>query len=399
MQFYKVQVNIFMANFNSSEIQEDGKKMLGKLDLDVALSEIESFVQIPELSEFSQLAEKFLPKNLVKFGEDGKVSLLSLTDLQQALNSGLNDIKGYLEGEILGLFETVKGEIDAVYNEGKAVYQELSNMKSIFEKDNSKVADLALSTLNNATGLNLDVQALGSIYKTATNSIESFTKLSPKQLRDLSNPEYYKKVVNTTLNTALDATNTAALLATGQSLLNDQIDGSGYIDCFKENSKKKVDEKDGNQKIAVERKVYWGKGEGATPEAFAKKSNSGSKLVSDYSLAVDNSNILIGAKVKFSDDSKQREAVDTATPSKGLSPSGTYPVIGIYFDDKEKAMEYTKKYPEKIVTAIVELPTDQRKKEATKIKKNNKELEKKAEKLQTGEDVIKKLAELQATVG
>ena len=395
MLFYKFQVNIFM-NFNSSEIQQEAKNILSKLDLGVALNEIESIVQLPELSQFSQLAEKFLPKNLVKFGEDGKVSLLSLTDLQQSLNSGLNDIKGYLEGEILGLFQTVKGEIDAIYAEGKEVYQELSNLKSIFEKDNSKVADLALSTLNNTTGLNLDVQQLGAIYKTATNTIDSFTKLSPKQLRDLSNPEYYKKVVNTTLNTTLEATNTAALLATGQSLINDQIDSSGYIDFFKENAKKKVDEKDNTQKIAVERKVYWGKGEGATPESFAKKSNSGSKLVSDYSLAVDNSNILIGAKVKFSDDSKQREAVDTATPSKGLSPSGTYPVIGIYFDDKEKALEYTKKYPEKYVTAIMELPTDQRKKEATKIKKNNKELEKKAEKLQSKEEMVKRLAELEA---
>jgi hypothetical protein len=383
-----------MANFNSEELIQEAKALAEKLDAGMVLEEIQGFVNLPQLSEFSQLFEQFLPKNLIKFGEDGKVSLLSLTDLQQSLNNGLSDVKSYLEGEILGLFETVKGEVEAAYNEAKEIFQELNDLKSALEKNNSKIADLALETINGATGLSLDAQTLGSIHKTVTNTMESFTKLSPKQLRDLANPEYYKKVVDTTLNTALEATNAAALLATGESLLNDQLDSSGYIDLHKENAKKKVDKESNDIKVAVERKVYWGKGEGATQESYAKKSNSGSKLVNDYSLAVDNSNILIGAKVKFSDDKKEREAVDTATPSKGLSPSGTYPVIGIYFDEKEKALEYLKKYPQKYVTAIVQIPSDQRKKDAAKIKKNNKQLKEKVEKSQNVAENLMRIKEL-----
>jgi len=396
-----------MANFNSAELAEEAQQILGKLDEGVTLETLQSIVDIPQLSEFSQLAEQFLPKNLVKFGEDGKVGLPSLTELQQSLNKGLTDIKGYLEQEITGIFNELKGQAEAIYkeaeavfNEGKQILSELSDIKSVLESNNSKVADLALETLNGATGLNLDTQMLGKMHQTVTNTIDSFTKLSPKQLRDLANPDFYKNAVNVTLNTSLDVANTTALLATGESLLNDQIDGSGYIDVFKKTLKEKEDPEKNEIKIAVERKVYWGKGEGATPEAFAKKSNSGNQLKSDYSLAVDNSNILLGAKVKFSDDKKEREAVDTATPSKGLSPSGTYPVIGIYFDDKQKAMEYTKKYPQKYVTAIMKLPDDSRKKQASGLKKKNKDLQKKLASLQDkGENMKKLLAKGNEFVG
>ena len=89
-------------------------------------------------------------------------------------------------------------------------------------------------------------------------------------------------------------------------------------------------------KIPVKRTVYWGKGEGATPEGAAKKANTGNKLVDDYSLLVDNKEILIGCKVKFEDDKKEREAVDVATPSKGVAISKEYPTVAIYFDRKKR---------------------------------------------------------------
>jgi hypothetical protein len=383
------------VNLNGSEIKEDLQSFKEKLDEGVSLEMISSFVNLPELSEFSKLAEGLLPANLLKVGEDGKVGLLSLNELQQSLSKGLGDIKGYLEGEIFGLFNAIKGDVDNAVSEAKEVYKQLSDLGGSIQKDNSAIADLALSTLNGATGLNLNTQNLGAIYKTATNSINSFTALSPKQIKDLANPIFLGNIVKTATDTAIEAAGAASLLTAEESLINDQLDSSGYIELSKSSSNKYKGE-DGSIRIAVDRQVYWGKGEGASPEAAAKKANSGSQLVNDYSLAVDNSKIVIGHKVTFSDDSKEREGVDVATASKGLSIGAIYPVIAIYFDDKEKALEYSNSHP-RYTTAIIKNPSfTGNKEEKNKIKNKISENKAKIDKLQSGEEVTKKLKELQS---
>jgi hypothetical protein len=383
------------VNLNGSEIKEDLQSFKEKLDEGVSLEMISSFVNLPELSEFSKLAEGLLPANLLKVGEDGKVGLLSLNELQQSLSKGLGDIKGYLEGEIFGLFNAIKGDVDNAVSEAKEVYKQLSDLGGSIQKDNSTIADLALSTLNGATGLNLNTQSLGAIYKTASNSINSFTALSPKQVKELANPNFLGNIVKTTLDTAIEAAGAASLLTAEESLINDQLDSSGYIELSKSSSNKYKGE-DGSIRIAVDRQVYWGKGEGASPEAAAKKANSGSQLVNDYSLAVDNSKIVIGHKVTFSDDSKEREGVDVATASKGLSIGAIYPVVAIYFDDKEKALEYSNSHP-RYTTAIIKNPSSTgNKEEKNKIKNKISENKAKIDKLQSGEEVTKKLKELQS---
>ena len=381
-------------NFSGSEIKEDLQSFKEKLDVGISLETISSFVNLPELSEFSKMAEGLLPINLLKVGEDGKLGLISLNELQQSLSKGLGDIKGYLEEEIFGLFNAIKGDIDNAVSEAQSVYKELSDLGGSIQKDNSVIADLALSTLNGATGLNLNTQSLGAIYKTATNSINSFTALSPKQIKELANPNFLGNVVKTVLDTSIEAAGAASLLGAEESLINDQLDSSSYTNLHKSSSEKNKSE-DGSIKIAVDRQVYWGKGEGASPEAAAKKANSGSQLVSDYSLAVDNSKILIGHKVTFADDSKEREGVDVATSSKGLSIGAIYPVVAIYFDDKEKALEYSNTHP-RYTTAIIKNPSSTGNKEdKDKIKKKITENKTKIDKLQNKEEMMARLKELE----
>ena len=368
-------------NYNDPEFLKDLEKTKDKLDDSVSLEQIQGALNLPELSEFSKLAEGLLPENLIKVDENGKLGLPSLTELQGALFSGLSDIKDYLDKEISAAFNSIKGEIQNVMDEAKAVYDDLANLSETISNASSTVSDMAIDALNNATGLNVDAQDLGNIQKTITNSIESFTQLSPKKVKDLADPEFYGRVVNATLNTTLDLAGNAAQLAAMSGLIQDQVDSSGYVDMFKsaiERGKnllpKKNESDDTEYKIVVKRTVYWGKGEGATPESASKKANSGNKLVDDYSLLVDNSKVLIGSKVKFFDDQKEREAVDVATPSKGISISGEYPTVAIYFDTKEKAQAYMKARPDENVVAFVTVPSPKEKEKKQKIKKDAKEI-------------------------
>lgn len=382
-------------NFDAPDFQNDLKGVTEKLDSGFSLENFNSLSNLPELSQFSELAKGLIPSNLIKADEKGKLRLPSLTELQQALQSGLSDIKGYLETEITSVFNSLKGEVEGVVDEAKKVYEDLSNLASSIQKDSSKASDLALGALNGATGLNITAQDLGALQKTATNTIESFTKLSPKKLKDLADPEFFGRMVNATTNASLDMVGKNAELMSMESLINDQLDSSGYTKLHKssiESGKnvlpKEKESDDTSYKKVVYRAVYWGNGEGALPEANAKKANSGSKLVDDYSLAVDNSKILVGSKVKFSDDKKEREAVDVATPSKGITTSGENPTVAIYFDTKEKAQAYLKAHPERNVAATIVVPSEDENKKKQELKRKAKEKKK-----QMLEEEMKKLDE------
>jgi hypothetical protein len=334
------------VNFSASEVQEDLQSLKDKLEDGVTIDDLLGIVNLPILSEFSQSAEGLLPVNLIKIGADGKVDLLSLTELQQALSKGLGDIKGYLEGEVLGLFQTLKGEVEAVYDQAKEVYSEITNLGDTLKKDNSLVFDAAISALNGATGLNINAQSLATLKKAGQDTMKNFSNLSPKQIKDLADPDFFGKIVNTTLDASIAATGVAAEILGQQSISNTQLDNSSYMDLFKSASPEK------EKTIPVYRQVYWAKGEGATPEAAAQKSSSGAQLIDNYSLAVNNTDIQIGDKITFADDNKEREAVDIATKSKGLSITGPYPVVAIFFENRDKALEYQKNYSKYINATI-----------------------------------------------
>jgi hypothetical protein len=105
---------------------------------------------------------------------------------------------------------------------------------------------------------------------------------------------------------------------------------------------------------------------------------------------------LIGDKVTFADDSKEREGVDVSTSSKVLSIGAIYPVIAIYFDDKEKALEYSNSHNRYTTAIIKNRSSTGNKEEKNKIKNKITENKAKIDKLQNGEEVTKKLKELQS---
>lgn len=366
-------------NLNAPDFLNDLKNTKDKLDSGISLDEIQSALNVPELSDFSKLAQGLLPENLIKADVFGKIGLPSLKDLESTLYSGLTDIKDLVKNQITGTLDAITGQAQAVFDEAKSVYEDLGNMVSEIQKDSSTVSDIGLGALNNITGLNVTTQSVGNLQKSITNSIDSFTALSPKKIKDLADPEFYGRMVDATMQNTLDAAKKNAELAGLQGILNDQIDNSGYPAMFKsaiESGKnllpKKKESDDTQYKIVVKRTIYWGKGEGATPEGSSKKANTGNKLVDDYSLLVDNSKVLVGSKVKFEDDKKEREAVDVATPSKGISISTEYPTIAIYFDTKEKAQAYMKSYSNDVINAIITVPSQKENDIKQKIKEKAK---------------------------
>jgi len=367
------------VNFQSKEIQNSINELGNKIDGDFNLQKIMDVSKTPPLSQFAENAKKLLPENLTKIDLDGNLKMPPMTDLKNALSDGLNDIKGDIEKEVNAKVEAIRGEVNSIVNQGQEVFKQLTGAADTLIKNASNITNQALNVFNSAKKLDLNAKSVGALYNSASSTVDSFLKLSPKKLKELSsNGEYLNELKTNILDSALKKTGLTAQLNAGQSMINDQLDNSAYrslastsiLSKSKNVLPKEKNEKKEDFKIVtlVERLVYWGKGEGATPEASNQKSNSGAKLISDYSLAVDNLTVLIGCKVTFSDDKKERLGVDIVSPSKGLNKSSSDPVVAIYFDTKTQAIEYTKKYPNKNVSATIKFPTAEGQK-ATDVKK------------------------------
>lgn len=367
-------------NFQSKEIQNSINEIANKVDGDFDVQKILEVSKTPPLSQFAENAKKLLPENLTKIDIDGTLKIPSMTDLTNTLNDGLNGIKENLENEINGKIEAIKGEANSIINQGQEVFNQITGAADTLIKNASNITNQAINAFNNAKKLDLNAKNLGALYNSATTTIDGFLKLSPKKLKELStNGEYLNELKESVLDSTLKKTGLSAKLNSAQGMIHDQLDNSAYSSLHSSSilsKAKNILPKEKNQKkedfkivTQVERLVYWGKGEGATPEASNQKSNSGAKLISDYSLAVDNLTVLIGCKVTFSDDKKERLGVDIVSPSKGLNKSSNSPVVAIYFDTKEQAIAYTKKHPNKIVSATVNFPIANGQK-ATDVKKN-----------------------------
>lgn len=387
-------------NFESPEIQNALKEIEGKLVDGFDMNQLTSAGSLPSLSDFAEKAKGLLPENLSKIAPDGKIVMPTFTDLKQSLSNGLNNIKGELEKEITSKMDAIKGEANAIIQDGQEVFSQMQDASTNLQKNASLATNKALETLNGTINLKIDSESIGKVYNSATNTIDGFLTLSPKKLKELSsNTDYYDQLKKAALEASITKSGLTAQLNTQESLINQQLENSAYRDLFGSAiSSSKMgnifknlggNDKDFTLVISVERVVYWGSGEGATPEASAKKANSGAKLINDYSLAVDNSIILIGCKVTFSDDKKEREGVDVATSSKGINRSSTSPIIAIYFDTRDDAFAYVKKHPEKIVSATVKFPLsegqkviDAKKKYLEGIKNNIAEQDKKILELQ-----------------
>ena len=179
-------------NFESPEIQNALKEIEGKLGDGFDMNQLKSVGSLPSLSDFAEKAKGLLPENLSKIAPDGKITMPSMTELKQSISNGLGNIKGELEKEISSKMEELKGEANAVIQQGQEVFGQIKDAAANLQKNASLATNKALETLNGATSLGSVSQNIGKIYNSATNTIDSFLKLSPKKLKDLaSKPEYF----------------------------------------------------------------------------------------------------------------------------------------------------------------------------------------------------------------
>lgn len=310
---------------------------------------LQSF-KVPKLNDLSQLLLDLVPQKLTEFTEEGALKLLNPANLQDAIKSGIDGLQDQIEGEIKGVLDLVMNTANTVQdtvNQASEVVQGLSNLNLDVISNQSAFFEDAFKSLSNITNLNVDFGTVSKFGQTISQATNTLKDLTPKQIRDLADPEYYNQVVKDTLNTAntmLEAnvletaknfieipaniSSVGNLLTTANTLLGT---ASGPNANFKEYN------------LEVKISTYYGKGDGADIDAFNHKSATNKKLISGKSCAVDNVKILFDSKVEV-------PGLGTFTAVDKLKGGGAD--LQLYYETAQEALKAQAKLSGKVLVKV-----------------------------------------------
>ena len=325
-------------NFQGEELKKVPEHLLETLkdvEIPVDLNAILELVPLPDLGGLTNSFKSLLPQNLTTISVDGISQLLNPQALQEAIQNGVNDVKGLVEQQIKQALDQAMSVTNEVVGTAQSIVSEIAGLGQALTSLNIQYLDNALTKFLGVAGtMGVDTTQIAQIQSSFSPVLQSIQNLSPKQLRDLQDPAKYAEFLDTAVNTATQLVGDQAINQALQSVapsLNIQTlanlfkEGVGLFSTTGEGGAQEYDE-------LVEINTYYAKGEGADVDAAQKKSVTGRQLQSGKSCAVDNARIMFGSKVTTSLGTF--EAVDK---SKIPSSSGS-PVISLFYETQEEAI-------------------------------------------------------------
>lgn len=324
--------------------------LVDKLSEGVQLDKIVGSLKLPKLNNMSQLLTGLLPQNLSEFNAEGVLELLNPANFQDTLKNGINSLKDEIEGEIKGVLDEVINTANQIESTAKQVSSTIGNLGNLNILSNqSGFFEDAFNKVSTLTNLNVDFGTVSKFGQTISSAANTVRNLSPKQIRDLADPEYYNQVVQDTLSTAnkmlendvvetvkdfvkvpANIGSVGALFSTAGSVLGSIGSSSGNSDTGEFSMEAKIS-------------TYYGKGDGADIDAFTYKSATGRKLMSGKSCAVDNVKILFNSKVEV-------PGIGTFTAVDKLKGGGAD--LQLYFDTAEEGLKAQAKLTDKVLVKV-----------------------------------------------
>jgi hypothetical protein len=333
-------------NFNAEELTTGATELLEKLSDGISVEDVFSSLKLPQLDQFSQLASSLLPQNLVSVNSEGFFSLLNPLELQNTVKAGIDSLQDVIKQEI----NDVISEVTSIAQQGAETINNVGNtLQSLGKKlttDQLGFFEEAFSTATSMFDLGIDVGVVSNFANSVGTATNAIRELSPKQIRDLADPEYLQKVVSTTLETAnslleTEVISTAAEYAslpvsTGAvnslfSTVNTLLGGVGPKATGEPYS------------LQVRVSTYYGKGDSGDIDAFNKKSATKQQLTSGKSAAVDNVKILYGSKIEV-------PGLGTFNAVDKIRSGGVD--LQLYYEDANKAAEADAKLKSSMVVKV-----------------------------------------------
>lgn len=303
--------------------QEDLQNMLAP---GVNVNDITSSFQLPNVNAFTAQAEGLLPANLTTFNDDGVVTPLPRTTLEETISANLNSMSDIIKNSIRESIEyaiSTQGQIQS--NPELELVNKLTNeLAKNVDSVISEVQRFYIS-LNRFNNNNLIVSRFNSAVESVVKeNVDNFTN---KQIRDLTNDEIYfseildqifYEAVNRLKGTVLKELQTAS---TPSQSITSSINTST------------INFKISPYDILSYLRIYYSEGIGADPDTFSGLTVMNTRLVGGRTCAVDNSTILLNSKV-IMPDGREFLAVDS------FVGSAVRPAIYLYFNTREEGENY-----------------------------------------------------------
>jgi 3D (Asp-Asp-Asp) domain-containing protein len=332
-------------NLQSSDLIDNTANLLKKVQENVDVSELLNGFKLPKLDDLANVMTQVLPQNLTQFNVEGVLELVNPLEFQNKIKQGIESVQGLIEDQIKAKIQEATTLVQEVQQTASEAANTIENISSTFNSSDN-IFDSALESVSKISNLGGNIPILSKFNQTISKATDSIKNLSPKQIRDLADPEYYNQVVSETIGTAnslleQDIIQTAndfiQIPASVQSVASMFTAANSILGVAGPSST-------GEQyTLEVTASTYYGRGEGADLDAYNKKTATGKQLQSGKSCAVDNVNILYGSKV-----SVPGLGIFTAVDRlRGGSAS-----LMLYYDTKEQADSANKKLTGKIVVNI-----------------------------------------------
>lgn len=333
-------------NLNAEELVSGATNLINELSDGISIGDIISSLNLPQLDQFSTLASSLLPQNLVSVDSNGKFSLLNPLELQNAVKTGIDSLQDIITKEINDVISEVTSIAEQASNTVNEVSNTISSLGKKLTTDQLGFFEEAFSTVSSMFDLGVDTGVISNFANTVSTATNSIRQLSPKQIRDLSDPEYLKNVVSTTLNTA-NTLLADEVVKTAIDYANIPVSSKAVTNLFSSINTLlgSPGPKSSGEPYDVEVRVstYYGKGESGDIEAYNKKSATKQQLISGKSCAVDNVKILYNSEVEV-------PGVGTFVAVDRVKNAGFD--LELYYEDINQALDVNTKLQSKMLVKV-----------------------------------------------
>lgn len=312
----------------------------------IDLGQLVQGVKLPQLDELSTLMKSVLPQNLTQFDAEGVLQLLSPLDFQSKVKEGIESMQGLILEQINGVINEVTSAVETVQQTADQAVEVANQIGELLSGNQQGMFDSALEAVSKLSDATSDVPVISNFSQSISQATDTIKNLTPKQVRDLANPDYYNQVVTETLekaNTLLEQN----IIETAQEYIQSppSIASVGTLFASANSLLGNSGPSTSGEPYTIEATVatYYGKGEGADLEAYRKKTPTGKQLQSGKSCAVDNVNILYNSKVSV-------PGLGTFTAVDRLR--GGSANLMLYYETKDQADAATKKIKGKMAVTV-----------------------------------------------
>jgi len=334
------------VNLQAKDLIDNTGNLLSKIQEGADVGQLLQGVKLPKLDGLSELMKSVLPQNLTQFDPEGALQLLSPLDFQDKIKQGIESMQGLIEDQIKSVINEVTAAVEDVQSIANQVADSVSQIGDMLSSNQQGLFDSALEAAAKISDASVDIPVLSKFSQSISKATDSIKKFTPKQIRDLSDPDYYNQVVSETLNTA----NTLLendIIETAKEYIQSppSIESVSSMFTTANSLLGNLGPTSSGEPYTLEASIitYYGRGEGADLDAFKKKTPTGKQLQSGKSCAVDNVNILYNSKVSV-------PGLGTFTAVDKLR--GGNANLMLYYETKDQAEAASKKIKGKMLVTV-----------------------------------------------